>query len=557
MIAQTTLTVSRDGQAHCTMPTGRECSRPGYVLIAVLLVVVVLSYASYRYLDAMTEEKIRSYRSTEQVQVRLHAISGIHYAMGALSDPDTMTNTLNNVYTDNSAFQNQIAGDGTGPRGGGRFALPNVTNVGNGQYSTTYGASDESGKININALILSDPTGNVLHNALMLLPNMTEEIADAIVDWLDVDDTPRASGAESSEYTNYSPKNGPINTLDELLLVRGVTAQLLYGTDFNRNGVADSYESQFGDFSRGWSDYITCYGREPNIDLSGAQRIDLTNSTLTDLYDQLTPVSQELADYVLAYRMFGSSPVGSNSSSSGGSTTTTKVTTVTVGQNGSTTMVVTSGPSNNNQSSQTMTASAEQLTAAVQLALSTGTASSKQKPKSYYDLVNTQVTLPKAPGQPANAPTYVYPSPLNKPANLNQLLPTLLDKTTTTPGTELIPRVNINTAPYEVLMAVPGMTEDMANNIIASRTGLDPTDPATTTGAWLVTTLNMPVAVFNQMTKYITGRTQLYRVQSLGYFNNGGPTARFEAIIDTNQGTPRIVYFRDLTDLGRGFSPPR
>jgi hypothetical protein len=30
-----------------------------------------------------------------------------------------------------------------------------------------------------------------------------------------------------------------------------------------------------------------------------------------------------------------------------------------------------------------------------------------------------------------------------------------------------------------------------------------------------------------------------------------------EAVIDANQGHPRIVYFRDLSDLGRGFELPR
>jgi hypothetical protein len=30
-----------------------------------------------------------------------------------------------------------------------------------------------------------------------------------------------------------------------------------------------------------------------------------------------------------------------------------------------------------------------------------------------------------------------------------------------------------------------------------------------------------------------------------------------EAVIDTNLGKPRFLYFRDLSDLGRGFDPPR
>jgi len=31
--------------------------------------------------------------------------------------------------------------------------------------------------------------------------------------------------------------------------------------------------------------------------------------------------------------------------------------------------------------------------------------------------------------------------------------------------------------------------------------------------------------------------------------------ARVEAVIDANQGKPRIVYYRDLTDLGRSLDP--
>ena len=35
------------------------------------------------------------------------------------------------------------------------------------------------------------------------------------------------------------PKNGPLETVEELLLVRGVTPQLLFGADINRNGQLD------------------------------------------------------------------------------------------------------------------------------------------------------------------------------------------------------------------------------------------------------------------------------------------------------------------------------
>jgi hypothetical protein len=52
---------------------------------------------------------------------------------------------------------------------------------------------------------------------------------------------------------------------------------------------------------------------------------------------------------------------------------------------------------------------------------------------------------------------------------------------------------------------------------------------------------------------YITARSQVYRVQSLGYAASGGPVARVEAVVDTNNGRPRVLYWRDLSELGKGF----
>ena len=62
----------------------------------------------------------------------------------------------------------------------GRFTILGVVPDGQGGYLTKYGVTDESGKLNINGLIQQDPTGQVLFTALMMLPNMTEEVAAAM-----------------------------------------------------------------------------------------------------------------------------------------------------------------------------------------------------------------------------------------------------------------------------------------------------------------------------------------------------------------------------------------
>jgi general secretion pathway protein K len=59
-------------------------------------------------------------------------------------------------------------------------------------------------------------------------------IIDSILDWRDVDDSTHMSGTESDFYKTLQPpywsKNGPIDDLSELLLVRGVTVPMYWGS---------------------------------------------------------------------------------------------------------------------------------------------------------------------------------------------------------------------------------------------------------------------------------------------------------------------------------------
>src|SRR5262249_6309153 len=113
-----------------------------------------------------------------------------------------------------------------------------------------FGVTDECGKINLNSLMKVDSSGQVLYNMLIQLPNMTEDIANSILDWLDPDEEPRESGAESDTYSAMTPpyraKNGPLDSVEELLLVKGVVPQLLFGNDRNRNGILDPNEDDGG-----------------------------------------------------------------------------------------------------------------------------------------------------------------------------------------------------------------------------------------------------------------------------------------------------------------------
>lgn len=531
--------------------------RRGYVIFAVLIVVVVLSLVAYRFTDSMTAEYKVGARANDAAQAKAAAVSGLHYAAAVLSDRATFAGELDSDPFDNEDIFARVevpAGGGATARKKAYFDVRCVApSADGGGYEQRFGVIDEGGKLNINSMIALDQTGETLYNALLKLPNMTPEIADAIVDWVDADDTRRASGAESSEYSAlpnpYKAKNGPLNSLDELLLVQGVTPDLLYGGDRNRNGVTDE-----GDTSadRGWADYLTVYGRELNVASDGQVRTYLNGDDLTALQQQLTPqLGDELTTFILAAKVFTLKQTDANGNVPGAATTATMT------SSGSMTSTISTGAT---AQKVVRAATPAELQTAVAAKLPTVFTGGNRIKTSVLTLVNGYIELPKPADAKPDDPTPVAYSPLLDPAKRATMLPALMDRTTVKQAVEMVPRINVNTAPREVLMAVPGMTDAYADAIVSGRQSQPPGDPAYVSGAWLVASNTLPASACQAMEKYITGGTMVYRVQSVGYLEgSGGPVARMEAVIDTNQGAPRFLLVRDLTDLEnpRGFDPTK
>jgi len=100
---------------------------------------------------------------------------------------------------------------------------------------------DESGKISLNSL--TDASGIILKNLLINQGTPSEHadvIVDSILDWKDADDLHRLNGAENDYYLSlpkpYKARNADFETLEELILVRGITPEILYGTG-SRKGI--------------------------------------------------------------------------------------------------------------------------------------------------------------------------------------------------------------------------------------------------------------------------------------------------------------------------------
>jgi type II secretory pathway component PulK len=538
-------------------------NRRGIVLLAVLIVVAIMALAGYRYSDLMLSEYRKADNSVRDSMARAFADSGIQSAAALLGNATNFSNVLQNNCWDNPTyFQEIIVQANEHAFQQGRFSLvaPMYDQLGLGTAATAFrfGVLDEASKLNLCTLIKADPSGTTAFNALMLLPNMTEDMADCIIDWIDQDDNPRPSGAEVDSYNAldpaYQPKNNFPDSIEELLLVQNMTPQYLYGSDTNRNGLADTSET--GSFDPGLASYLTVWSKELNVSSTGNPRVYVNGKNLQSIYNALkNSLNPDLATFIILYRQYGqgqSGNQGKGQAQGGGQAQGAGQ-----AQGGGQGQGQGGGQAGAQGQGKNTGQGGGSNFSKVQLNFQTP---AKTQISTLYDLIGASVTVPAqtTPGQP-NQPAATYSSPLTN-STLATLLPALLDQCTTTQGQVGLGKVNVNTANAAVLTCLPGLTEDIVQKIISARpplTDLPTADPSFATAAWLMTnsTVGLTKAQMQKLDPFITARTtpNVFRVQALGYFDQGSTSARIEAVIDTNNGRPRIVYQRDISELGKAF----
>jgi type II secretory pathway component PulK len=586
------------------------------VLLVVLVVVVLLALGAYTFSEFMVLEAEATNMYGRAAQTRAFADSGVELAASLLAQrPDQ---TPEAYFHNPTWFQGVPMRDAVSPRGRGRFSLVAPVESDPTARTIRFGLIDESQKLNLNALLKLGADAVTSRNMLGGIPGITEEIADAILDWIDPDDDVREFGAESEYYLTlnppYEPTNGPLQSLDELLLVRGMTPWLLFGEDANRNGLLDPNENDGdlrppldnadGVLQHGISAYVTIFSRETNKRIDGETRINVNNNMLTELYDQLAAeFNEDVARFVVGYRIFG--PIRTTTGETTGGTTAGTTGGSGTGQQGASTSGASSGAGGTSpgvgsggtgagttgssgvgtagnaarnvgtltagqgvgQASsatsmqavqRTATAVAGALTAAVGGNVTRGgmdlSRGGQTQIRSLYDLIGIEVSAT------INNVQTTVASPWQEDSNsLRTSFPDVLEKLTTRTDQFIEGRVNINQARREVLLGLPGMTEELVQSIVSAQPigGVGATTSQSserTTTAWLLFDSLATLEEMQQLDPYITARGDVFRVQVIGYFDAGGPASRLEAVIDTTQDRPEVIFLRDLTELGRGYS---
>ena len=557
--------------------SNHPAERSGSVLVLVMVVIAMLTLGAYSFSEIMISEAEATSMYGRQAESRAFAESGIELAAAVIAVPESEEDA--SLYHNPNRFRGVLLRESDNARGRGYFSVIAPVETDPAGTALRNGLVDESGRLNLNRLLNFELDEDQSREMLMHLPDMTEEVADAILDWIDSDEIPRTYGAESDYYTSLEPpyetRNGAMESIDELLQVAGVTADLLYGEDANRNGKLDPnendgdanepFDNADGVLQPGWAAFLTVNARELNQRADGAERTYLNNGVLDELYDSLAEeFDEDIAQFVVAFRMSGpyvdpNDPAAQEAAaaSTGSGTPTTNSDDNSNADSNSRT----GGTSQNSQGSLVEAAAAvgNALGGNAQGSVTRGgmdlSKGAKYDLKSLYELIVAQVEV-EIEGQ-----KQLLSSPWSAdPGSMQTYLPTLMDALTVVEGPEISGRINVNQARIEILLGIPDMTEEIAQAITSSPMigaegeALAELAAQRTNTGWLVSQGIVDLPTMVKLDRFLTVRGHVFRAQVVGFFESGGGYTRIEATIDSTESPAKVVSVSDLTELGRGYT---
>ena len=291
--------------------------------MVVTVVILLISLAAYGFLTLMQTENKAARARGDQLQAQAVAASGREYLASVLELPRSqrpegaevgdLAEVFGNVLVDGD----QEERDETTRQG--RFSVLAPDNSETSTRGWRFGYENESAKINLARLLDRERREpGAARDALMNLPYMDESTADAILDWIDPDDQARDLGAESEYYLGLTPPRRPRNglppSLEELLLVKGVTREKLLGTDLNANFRLDDSEDELAkqqaeiasDSGTPWCQFLTVRSAERDETFDGQPRVQLNQADLGSLHGELASALEPAwANYIVAYRQYG------------------------------------------------------------------------------------------------------------------------------------------------------------------------------------------------------------------------------------------------------------
>ncbi|MCP4339396.1 MAG: type II secretion system minor pseudopilin GspK [Desulfobulbaceae bacterium] len=231
----------------------------GMALLVTIMTVSLLVAVTIQYHKTTWQQFLVSNNYKVETQLKVIADSGVNIAL-ALLESDGAENQADS-FLDSWATLDKENFAGLFPFG--TLQLKVVDLSGRLQVNSLVekaGENTETGGDANSGSVTREVFQNLLLSGLFSIEDETEarSIVDALTDWIDEDDQESDLGAESSFYQSleepYSCRNGPVRYIEELLLVKGVSPELLFGTGEQK----------------GLADYLTVYGDDGKVNLSTA-----------------------------------------------------------------------------------------------------------------------------------------------------------------------------------------------------------------------------------------------------------------------------------------------
>jgi general secretion pathway protein K len=195
-----------------------------FAVIIALVAVTVLTLLAGAFAYSMKIETKLAANTNDDEQFYWIARGGMDRASWWLA--------LEGAQPFSSLQQYWAGGPGEGPETNGPLAGESLSGFEIGGGTVSLKIEEEEEKININT---ADAT--MLKQVLTVQgadADAISVVSDSILDWIDPDDNTRPAGAESDYYLGLTPayyaKNAPIDNLDELELVKGVTHDMFSGS---------------------------------------------------------------------------------------------------------------------------------------------------------------------------------------------------------------------------------------------------------------------------------------------------------------------------------------
>ena len=282
-----------------TTPFQIASTRRGFAIVVVLLAVAIAAAVLLALQSSAFRQASAGREAAARVRAKWAARAGLEATIARLENKIEAGEPV-------TAFDaiDEMADVSAGTLEGARWTIQSSDGG-----RIVDGPEDPHAKVNINRMNVDD---------MLQLEGMTEDVAAAIVDWRDFDETVTELGAEGGAYiqqeSSRMPRNAFIKSLGELELVLGVDPELVRGEDWNLNGRLDPNEDDGeaswppdnadGDLDAGWSAIITTESLDDGLAADGEERLYLPEASKQELAGVVEELSPLQSDAILAYAVF-------------------------------------------------------------------------------------------------------------------------------------------------------------------------------------------------------------------------------------------------------------